>query len=184
MSALTDYFTSLANAIRSKTGKSDALTPSQMISEIENIPSGSSVKLQSIKACTVKSLTGNIEPISWSKLSSINSTNVWTDGDNIYYSNGSSSHYVLDKATSTWKIKKWKGMTSFNGSYIWTDGDNIYYSNSSSQYILNKSTSTWSTKTWTGLTNFDGLNVWTDGDDIYYSNSSTQYVLDKSKINL
>ena len=34
MSALTDYFTSLANAIRSKTGKSDTLTPSQMIEEV------------------------------------------------------------------------------------------------------------------------------------------------------
>ena len=37
MSALTDYFTSLANKIRSLTGKSAALTPTQMVPEIEEV---------------------------------------------------------------------------------------------------------------------------------------------------
>ena len=35
MSALTDYFTSLANSIRAKTGKSDTLTPSDMVDEVD-----------------------------------------------------------------------------------------------------------------------------------------------------
>ena len=104
--------------------------------------------------------------------------NIWTDGDNIYYSSGSSEQYVLDKSTSTWSFKSWNGdLTSFRGEYIWTDGENIYYSYNSAQYVLNKSTSTWSTKSWTGLTSFDGRYIWTDGDNIYWSD---QYVLNKT----
>lgn len=37
MSALTDYFTSLANKIRSKTGKVATLTPSDMVDEIDDV---------------------------------------------------------------------------------------------------------------------------------------------------
>ena len=114
----------------------------------------------------------------WSGLSSFNGNKVWTDGTNIYYSSGT-THYVLDKSTSTWSSKSWNGLNSFAGDYIWTDGDNIYYSGgtSSDQYVLDKSTSTWSKKTWSGLTSFDGIYIWTDGTNIYYSNSSNQYVL-------
>ena len=63
----------------------------------------------------------------WSGLTSIDGDNIWTDGDNIYYSS-SSTQYVLDKATSTWTTKTWNGLTSFDGSRVWTDGDIIYYS--------------------------------------------------------
>jgi hypothetical protein len=60
---------------------------------------------------------------------------IWTDGDNIYYSDGS-SQYVFDKASSTWTTKTWNGLASFNGQNIWTDGGHIYYSSGSSQYVL------------------------------------------------
>ena len=115
----------------------------------------------------------------WSGLTNFSSRYIWTDGDNIYYSNGT-SHYVLNKSTSKWTAKTWSGLTSFNGYDIWTDGNNIYYSNGASQYILRKSTSTWVTKTWSGLTSFEGRYIWTDGDSIYYSLINNQYVLDKS----
>ena len=106
--------------------------------------------------------------------------NVWTDGENIYFSS-SSTQKVLDKATSTWSNKTWSGLTSFNGEYVWTDGDNIYCLNGSYQYVLDKATSTWSSKTWTVTPyNFDSRYIWTDGDNIYYSASSYQYVLDKA----
>ena len=107
------------------------------------------------------------------------SLDIWTDGDYIYASNGT-SHYKLDKATSTWYITSWKGLTNFLGEYVWTDGNNIYYSNRNEQYVLNKSTSTWSAKAWSGLTNFKGTDIWTDGNNIYYSNGNEQYVLNKS----
>jgi len=62
---------------------------------------------------------------------------MWTDGKNIYYSNGP-QHYILDKATSTWNTKTWDELTTLYGWYIWSDGENIYYSENAKQYILGK----------------------------------------------
>ena len=107
------------------------------------------------------------------------SSEVWTDGNNIYNSNGR-DQYILDKATNTWNVKTWYGLTDFMAQRIWTDGNNIYYSLGSSQYVLDKSTSTWTQKTWTGLTNFIGNATWTDGENIYYSLGTNHYVLNKS----
>ena len=116
----------------------------------------------------------------WNGLTNFYNSYIWTDGENIYYSNNS-NQYVLDRATSTWSQKTWNGLTRVNGNNIWTDGENVYYSNQSSQYVLNKATSTWSQKTWNGLTEFYGSEIWTDGENIYYSdNSSVHYVLDKT----
>ena len=113
----------------------------------------------------------------WNGFSEINGSYVWTDGENTYYSYGS-TQYVLDVETSTWLEKTWNGLSSLNGLRIWTDGINYYYSNGTVQYVLDIATSTWFEKTWTGLTNFNGTDVWTDGENIYYSSRSTQYVLD------
>lgn len=116
----------------------------------------------------------------WNGLTNFRGLDIWTDGDNIYYSL-LSDHYVLDKATSTWSVKTWNGLTEIStGGDIWTDGNNIYYSSLSNQYVLDKATSTWSAKTWNGLTNFNGRSVWTDGNYIYYSSDNKQYVLNKS----
>ena len=113
----------------------------------------------------------------WSGLTDFPGFAIWTDGENIYYSNGS-EQYVLDKSTSTWQAKTWNGLTNFNGDNIWTDGENIYYSFTSNQYVLDKATSTWTEKTWRlGQSgNYDklydllkGNNVWTDGENIYYN---------------
>ena len=105
--------------------------------------------------------------------------NVWTDGTDIYQSNGS-SQWVLNQDNLTWSDKTWNGYTSIIGAGVWTDGTNIYYSNNANQYVLDKATSTWSAKTWSGLTSFQGGYIWTDGTDIYYSNGTQQWVLDKS----
>ena len=127
----------------------------------------------------------NIIPKNWTGLTNFSGSGVWTDGENIYYSQ-LQTHYVLDKSTSTWQSKTWNGLTNFSGVYVWTDGENIYYSdntttNNLKQYVLDKTTSTWSEKTWNGLTDFSGGSwIWTDGDNIYYSNASQQYILDKA----
>ena len=118
----------------------------------------------------------------WSGLTSFNGEYIWSDGDNIYYSNNN-DQYVLDKSTSTWSTKIWNGLPNYGGFIapaIWTDGENIYYSPGSNHYVLNKSTSTWSTKVWYGLTGFHGSNIWSDGDNIYNSSGSSQNILDKS----
>ena len=121
----------------------------------------------------------------WNGLSNFIGSKVWTDGENVYYSNTNSSsgtvgQYVLNRATSTWTEKTWNGFNDLRGDCIWTDGKNIYYSmydewTEPQHYVLNKSTSTWIEKTWTGLSEFHGRNIWTDGADIYYSNSDGFY---------
>ena len=115
-------------------------------------------------------------PKIWTGLSEFLGYNIWTDGTNIYYSQGA-TQYVLDPATSTWSPKTWTGLSGFHGEAIWTDGTNIYYSLNSQQYVLDPATSTWSRKTWQGLEGFNGDCIWTDGTNIYYSNGSSQYVL-------
>ena len=121
------------------------------------------------------------EPVTWNGLTSFDGNYIWSDDENIYYSNGE-TQYVLNKSTSTWTTKTWNGLTNFSGEHIWTDGENIYYSYESTQYVLDKSTSTWTTKTWNGLplSVFYGEHAWTDGETIYYSYINHKYVLNKS----
>ena len=102
----------------------------------------------------------------------IYSSQVWTDGTNIYYSN-EAAQYKLNG--TTWEPMTWSGLTSFYGQYVWTDGNNIYYSYGSNQYKLNGTT--WEPIVWSGFTNLNGRYVWTDGNDIYYSYGSNQYKL-------
>ena len=103
---------------------------------------------------------------------------VWTDGENTYYSSGSTQK-VFNNQTKLWENKTWTGMTAFAGTYIWTDGEHIYYSDDTTQKVLDKQTGEWSDKTWTGLASFDGQHIWTDGENIYYSKISTHKVLNK-----
>ena len=109
---------------------------------------------------------------SWNGLASFYGKYIWSDGTDIYYSNGT-TQCVLNG--DTLNVKSWSGLTSFYGNYIWSDGTHIYYSNGTTQYILNGDI--WETKTWNGLTSFHGDYIWSDGTDIYYSYSSDQYIL-------
>ena len=69
--------------------------------------------------------------LSTRELSYLSGNNVWTDGNNIYYSRGSMQK-VLNRSTSTWCDTTWNGTSDFIddfwGGYVWTDGNNIYYS--------------------------------------------------------
>ena len=123
--------------------------------------------------------TNNWSPKTWNGFNQIDGSYIWTDGDNIYYSDRI-DQYVLNKITSTWTAKTWN--IGISGAGIWTDGTNIYHSSANGQYVLNKSTGTWVAKTWNGYTPTYGIYVWTDGSNIYYSNinRNAQYILDKS----
>ena len=106
--------------------------------------------------------------------------NVWSDGTDIYYSDGS-AQYVLNG--NTWVAKTWNGIASIWGRDIWTDGTNIYYSYNTEQYALDGNT--WRAKTWEAqvqvsfesFSNFYGRNIWTDGTHIYYSLTARTLVL-------
>ena len=110
---------------------------------------------------------GNWEKFSWNgDFHAAAEPYVWTDGENIYYSNGT-MQYKLNKETSTWVEQKWNGLTYFLGWDIWTDGQEIYYSKDDLHYKLNKETSTWEEKTWNGITAFEGKDVWYFEDEVY-----------------
>ena len=109
---------------------------------------------------------------------SMSGDDVWTDGENVYYSDGQ-NQFIFDRENEIWKEKVWTGLTSFSGRYIWSDGENIYFSYYSSQYVLDLANSSWSSKTWYGLS-VTGDCVWSDGGIIYYSRSGENYVLDKA----
>jgi len=108
---------------------------------------------------------------------------VWSDGENVYYSKGY-DQYVLNKSTSTWSPVKWEGMYSFYGSEVWSDGNNVYLSEgtpSSRQFVLDKKNRKWVKKTWNGdKTTLSGLGIWKDGDKIYYTDNNGTWSLDKS----
>ena len=109
--------------------------------------------------------------MTWSGLTNFGGHNIWTDGTNIYYSNGA-DQYKLNG--TTWESIRWSGRDPF-GNCIWTDGTNIYYSSFSDQYKLNGTT--WESMTWTGLTIFNGNCIWTDGTNTYYSDGADHYKL-------
>ena len=178
--------TAIGNAITAKggtVGANDGLE--EFASDIATIPSGGESNL--IFNINCEPLTNSISETgffakTWNGLTDFNGSKIWTDGNNIYYSNAS-NQYVLDKDTSTWSAKTWNGFTDLDGSNIWTDGENIFYSSGTNQYVLNKTTSTWSKKTWSsqGITSFDAYRLWTDGKNIYWSSDTNQYVLKKIK---
>ena len=121
-------------------------------------------------------LNGNtLEEKTWTNAPSFSLDYLWTDGTNVYSSRGT-SHYVLNKETSTWEEKVWNVETDFYGYNVWSDGEN-YYLNSS--YVLNKETSTWEEKVWNGFTGISSSCIWSDGTNIYYSGNDEQYVLNK-----
>lgn len=108
--------------------------------------------------------------------------NVWSIGDDIYYSGGSSSdQYVLNKTNLTWETKTWSGVSWLYGSNIWTDGEDYFYDYGEEgwHYVLDQNTSTWNYKMWSGFAPSNGAYVWTDGENTYYSQGSSQYVFDK-----
>ncbi len=111
----------------------------------------------------------------------IDAYNIWTDGENMYYSIGTRQHQ-LDKPTATWETKEWSGLTRFDGQHIWTDGEHIYYTYNSAQYFLNQAlpTPTWQTKSFSGISDPDGFYVWSDGVNTYYSKDAAQYQLNKT----
>lgn len=138
--------------------------------------------------CNQKNIS--FEPYSWNGLTEFNGNCVWTDGQNVYYSNNQ-EQYVLNQETSTWEEKIWYGSMTYPMGYeIWTDGQSFYWTESYSlnnktyynHYVLNKNTSTWEPTVFYGLDNassFAGNSVWTDGQKTYYSYYEEQYVLNK-----
>ena len=116
----------------------------------------------------------------WGTLGTLTGKYIWSDGKEIYYSDGS-TQYVLDRSNNSWTEKTWTGLTSFSGDKVWSDGFDIFYSEGQTQKILDIATSYWSTKSWTGLSGFSGEYIWTDGANMYYSDGSNNCKYDRGQ---
>ncbi len=112
-------------------------------------------------------------------------SNIWTDGQNTYYSSFD-TQLVLNKATMSWEPKTWNGYTPQTGYNVWSDGTNTYFTDRTSvSYILNSATSTWSEIKFGGAYYAvdSGNKIWHDGDNTYYSlYQYRQYVFDKDTL--
>ena len=106
-------------------------------------------------------------------------SNIWSDGTDIYYSDGL-NQYILNRKTNIWESYSWINtpfsLSTFIGQGVWYDGECIYFTNSYNTYELNKNTKTWSditSKIHNGLDSgyvINTDNVWTDGVYLYFSN--------------
>ena len=83
-----------------------------------------------------------------SSLGTISGKNVWSDGENIYYSN-SNKTLKWNKETKSFEpiTLYYNGFDEFDptvfsgdGEYIWSDGEKIYYDYSNYHYVLYKNT--------------------------------------------
>lgn len=129
------------------------------------------------------------EWVEWKGLSQFWGSDIWSDGQNIYYSgrdtNNTAINYKLNG--DTWEPKTWYGLDTLlsdgaylKGSDIWSDGENIYFTSRFTKtdgtdvyysYVLDKSTSIWSEKPWAGLTNIQRQFIFQYKDRIYYSSA-------------
>lgn len=131
--------------------------------------------------------TSTWENVTWSGLSfNPDASNIWTDGEDIYLYNGSSSNYILDKGTFNWTSVTINNLPpTFYASEVWSDGENTYYDYDTegevAHLIWNKSTLTWDTHSWAGIPGgIWGSEIWKLGNQIYSSYINEQYVLDKT----
>ena len=162
----------------------DALTGEELVKYNNIHESVNTQKQRLIGECCLQPIKGpDWQQQTWNGLSAFEGENIWTDGENIYYSGRDRQQYQLDPYTSLWTHKDWQGALegdrSDEGRDIWSDGKNIYYSDYSSQYELISNTSTWKPKEWKVRPEYlTGRQIWTDGKQVYYSEQDEQWQLD------
>ena len=116
---------------------------------------------------------------------------IWADGEDTYYSSGS-SHAVLNKLSKRWEIvNNWP---SFYGSEVIITDNGIYVPGQSEVLIFNKRSSNWLKETVVNRlipenNTYNPTNFWTDGSNIYYTvynssgnSSADSYIFDKKTV--
>jgi hypothetical protein len=102
----------------------------------------------------------------WNK--NVVGNDIWTDGKNVYSSDGTATQHVLNGMK--WEEKVWSGFAPPLAYEIWSDGSNIYYSYSSGeQYVLKNGV--FEPHVWDGFNSAYGEHVWSDGENVYYTTS-------------
>lgn len=99
----------------------------------------------------------------------VHATNVWTDGSNIYWTDGYGDHRVLVNGT-------WKELTRLGharGEYIWSNGNRVFYSQNGEHFERGIADHTvysdWLSEVNWNISDFNGRDVWSDGVNVYLS---------------
>ena len=115
----------------------------------------------------------NLKEISLSGSISVDLRDVWSDGDNYYYSflSDTNYHYKINFETSRLE-SVWSSSFSARGRDIWSAGSDVYATTGGSLYLLNKETKTWDETSFkvdnssiTGLIGADVIHV---NNDVFY----------------
>ena len=110
--------------------------------------------------------------------------NVWTDGTDTYYYDGSEyvHNYRLNKDANplTWEIYDTHNPSNFFvSSNLWYAGGKTYYSYYDNHYVYDRSANRWDEITWEGVPHYISARyVWSDGANTYYSDGSNQFMID------
>lgn len=110
-----------------------------------------------------------------SDLTHIVGTEIWSDNENIYYSNDK-TQYILEYSNDNNNPKKaisinWSNIPdNFDPVNIWHIGDTTYYSAGNIHKIINENTMSFDDFTeWKGLDSFRGEYIWKSNNNIYYT---------------
>lgn len=124
---LVTKLSNIANAIRSKTGKTDAMTLEQMVTEIESIETGSSVSTHNITLSTSSPSGGNVGDIwllgSGGKASSDVDVSISTTFTTS--SSGGSLDNIIDGDTSTYWQTSSRSSSSSEKYVLFTLGEAV-----------------------------------------------------------
>jgi len=126
--------------------------------------------------------TDNWEPKTWTGLNNINGNNIWTDGENCYYTlvGPKNKDYILEDDGETWTEITFinRPFTSaFTTNNIFHIGGNTYVMyDLVGPYKLDKNTKRWSYIEFNWSRAYrNGYNIWSDGKTTYYSSGDEQY---------
>ena len=124
------------------------------------------------------------ESVSIPPLTYFYANNVWTDGTDTYYYDGSEyvDNYRLNKDANPlrWETYDTHNPSNFFvGSNLWYAGGKTYYSYYDNHYVYDRSANRWDEITWEGVPHYISANgIWTDGTNTYYSDGSNQFMID------
>lgn len=133
---------------------------------------------------TTNSVVLNTRTLEFTKFNSGNNGrtsqgNAWTDGTDVFYSDGSLQRKIdFDGTSTSTSSVTWSGVSDMVGNGTFTDGTDVFYSSSdiNSVYKLTKGTSTWSSYT------FGGTSSSYSSSNIFRFNGVTYCSLDSNHI--
>lgn len=122
--------------------------------------------------------SGSWDNMNWNTSEKLYSEDFWTDGINLYYSNGT-THYQLvpDSKSNSGKVKTitWNGLSSFIGRHVWMANGEIFYANGTTTYMLDVLSKTWTVVATHSSSILGQYVISVDNESWFAENSSSVY---------